>query len=499
MKKINFIGIGILSLVLITALPTVPYAKSFNAGLLNLPDSVITQCKTHDIGNLEYTISNWGMYGYCTGAPGAEWPAGSGVEHLFGGGLWIGAILNDDTIVSTGVEGWTVADETGSDFYELFPGDTPGDTIEEVQVISDQDYIAIYSDTVGFPHAPIHTPLEIEIRQHSYTWSDTIYDDFVIFDYTITNIGVIPLEKVFVGIFLDPDIGDTGILNFHVDDLTGFIDTLSTGDTVNIAWARDDDGDGGQSPGVIGIRLLCEERMQIGYIAYNWWRSNMDCDLDYGPYNPNNQNDQKLLQIQRRQCPSDNNPGTPLDDIAKFLLMSNFEIDCDQEDCPPPNPYSPPAADDIRFLFSFGPVENIPGGDLPPGDSVQFTFAVGVGDDLDDLADNLLRSEDLCGVVGVEEERSEFVFRNGEFGLRQNKPNPFDKLTAISYQLRAPSHTTLQIFDIAGRLVKTLVDERQEPGAYQVEWDGRGHTSGIYFLRYSTGDYTSTKKMTLIR
>jgi photosystem II stability/assembly factor-like uncharacterized protein len=110
------------------------------------------------------------------------------------------------------------------------------------------------------------------------------------------------------------------------------------------------------------------------------------------------------------------------------------------------------------------------------------------------------------GGVGVEEESSEFGVRSVEFRLNQNTPNPFSKLTAISYQLKAASHTTLQIYDLAGRLVETLVDEVQEPGVYKVEWDSNPNRvrSGIYFYRLTSrfgqaGDFTATRKLVLLR
>jgi hypothetical protein len=509
MKRIRFIGVGVLSMGLLAALLTAPYAKS---PIVETPvtSNVITQCKTHDIGNVEHTITNRGIYGamngpFCPGAPNFEWPAGSDVEFLFGGGLWIGAIVNNDTIVSTGLEGWSVADETGSDFYELFPGDAPGDTIMEAQVVSDQDYIAIYSDTVGFPHAPIHTPLGVEIHQNSYAWSDPDNDDFIIFDYTLYNIDTFNLQDLYVGILMDADIGHTSINNYHMDDVTGFIDTLPIGDTVKIAWARDDDGDGGLSPGVMGIKLLCDEGIQV---SYNWWLPNADCEKDLGPWNPSNPNDQKLLQIQQNQCPSDTVPGDPLNDVAKYLLMSNGEFDPDLED------FLNQDTTDIRFLFSFGPF------DLPPSDSIQFVFVVGAGDSLDDLAENLMNAEALCGVVGMEESNDEYRTRNIEFRLFKNQPNPFHSSTLVRYQIPnsypasniqpaspalpvgRPSGgnlVSLNVYDITGRLVETLVDEWQEAGAYQVEWDGKGRASGIYFVRFSTNNFTTTKKMILIR
>ena len=96
-----------------------------------------------------------------------------------------------------------------------------------------------------------------------------------------------------------------------------------------------------------------------------------------------------------------------------------------------------------------------------------------------------------------------------EIGVYQNYPNPFNPTTAISYQLSAisgqnPHHTTLKIYNILGQEVVTLVDELQEPGSYTVRWGGRDHlgmgtASGIYFYRITTGDFTATKRMVLLK
>jgi hypothetical protein len=94
------------------------------------------------------------------------------------------------------------------------------------------------------------------------------------------------------------------------------------------------------------------------------------------------------------------------------------------------------------------------------------------------------------------------------YQLFQNFPNPFHKLTAIRYQLKAPSHTTLKVYDITGRLIETLVDEFQEPGVYQVEWNSRIGVSpvrsGIYFYRLQAREgqdtvFKSTKKLILLK
>ena len=90
------------------------------------------------------------------------------------------------------------------------------------------------------------------------------------------------------------------------------------------------------------------------------------------------------------------------------------------------------------------------------------------------------------------------------FALFQNQPNPFGKLTIINYQLPMPGHTTLSIYDVSGRLVKNLVDERKVPGYYTVSWDGKDNSgrlapTGVYFYRLRSGECILTKKLLLLR
>jgi hypothetical protein len=90
------------------------------------------------------------------------------------------------------------------------------------------------------------------------------------------------------------------------------------------------------------------------------------------------------------------------------------------------------------------------------------------------------------------------------FALHANAPNPFGPLTTIRFDLPRPSPVRLAVFDIAGRKVRTLVDETLPAGSRSVIWDGRDGTgnpaaSGIYFYRFEAGSYSETKKMTLLK
>ena len=88
--------------------------------------------------------------------------------------------------------------------------------------------------------------------------------------------------------------------------------------------------------------------------------------------------------------------------------------------------------------------------------------------------------------------------------LYQNTPNPFNSETSISYSVVAKERVQLKIYDIAGRMVRTLVDNIQNPGYYNIHWDGKTNNhkklaSGIYFYRIVIGDFNSSKKMILLR
>jgi parallel beta-helix repeat protein len=87
----------------------------------------------------------------------------------------------------------------------------------------------------------------------------------------------------------------------------------------------------------------------------------------------------------------------------------------------------------------------------------------------------------------------------GVFSISQNYPNPFNPLTKINYSIPKNSNVTLKVFDILGRLVKTLVNEQKEAGYYTVQFDGTNLSSGIYFYTIEAGDFRVSKKMVLVK
>ena len=88
--------------------------------------------------------------------------------------------------------------------------------------------------------------------------------------------------------------------------------------------------------------------------------------------------------------------------------------------------------------------------------------------------------------------------------LRQSSPNPFQRSVVIRYQLADHAQTTLKVYNLAGRLVKALVNEERPAGSYEVEWSGEDETdnvlpNGTYFYCLNAGDFTSTRKLILLK
>ncbi len=88
--------------------------------------------------------------------------------------------------------------------------------------------------------------------------------------------------------------------------------------------------------------------------------------------------------------------------------------------------------------------------------------------------------------------------------LEQNFPNPFNPTTTLAFSIKDARHVTLTIYDVAGRRVRELVNERRERGAYKVIWGGRNDngaivSSGTYFYKLKAGSFTDTKKMTILK
>jgi hypothetical protein len=85
------------------------------------------------------------------------------------------------------------------------------------------------------------------------------------------------------------------------------------------------------------------------------------------------------------------------------------------------------------------------------------------------------------------------------YSLAQNYPNPFNASTTIKYTLPNEGYVTIDVFDIMGRRIETLVSNHQSAGSHSVTWNAESVSSGIYLYRIQAGDYTESKRCNLIK
>ena len=128
-------------------------------------------------------------------------------------------------------------------------------------------------------------------------------------------------------------------------------------------------------------------------------------------------------------------------------------------------------------------------------DVTSFSATMGTGTTTRTITLNAVLSlKGLVAGVGKKAHRQPFVFR-----LSQNFPNPFNPSTVIGYQLPTNTMVTLKIYDVLGREVRTMVNERQSAGNYSVTLTAGNLPSGVYFCRLQAGSFTATKKLALLK
>ncbi len=219
-----------------------------------------------NIGNIGMTVSNFGTVGdgfaiQRPDQPSCEYPLGSGIEHMFAGGIWVGGKRDDGTIlVTTGARDIPALRDVAAGF-EFTNSADPNDVVWErsslidnpfyhPDAVSHQDFIADYTDSnVIVPgtniRIPQHNPINITVHLESYAWNFPFADAFVILNYRIKNTGSKRLKDVYVSFFADLVVRNTNITPprvgapFYMHVGNGYNDSLK------LAYAFDYDGDPG--------------------------------------------------------------------------------------------------------------------------------------------------------------------------------------------------------------------------------------------------------------
>jgi len=333
--------------------------------------------RVHRRSNIWINITNYGYFGNSgqnyrdavddpcrpgEWAPQCEYPGGSGVQYLFMGSLWLGALIRAEGYeyprVSVGADGWMST-------REFWPGE--GATHSQENGIierstlpieydclsnyigcfrdsagSEQDLVCSYADTLKESFYVdddridgVHAPLGIKITQKSYAWTYNYAQNFIIIDWEIENIAGNYLKNLYVGIYVDADIGHKSERDRHTDDICGFqkwyyfkrADGQLDSSLINTAWIADNDGrEHTVSSGtdftcaaVTGIRVVRAPNPKLR-TSFNWWISNGESDLDFGPAWNDDGAPGAWTDVY----------GTPMGDVKKYFILSNREFDYDQ-------------------------------------------------------------------------------------------------------------------------------------------------------------------------
>jgi hypothetical protein len=133
-----------------------------------------------------------------------------------------------------------------------------------------------------------------------------------------------------------------------------------------------------------------------------------------------------------------------------------------------------------------------------------FSFASVTDDELNGISDRVAHLNRILAILGGNIGPPTATGPTAANVLSQNYPNPFNPTTTISFSQKARGHVQLNVYDVAGRLVRELTNETRTAGAHTVTWDGRDGkgsavASGVYFYRLTSPGFSQTKKMVLLK
>ena len=277
--------------------------------------------KTTTSSNVRLNVSNAGTYGNAfrgyrdgSGKPSGEYPAGSGVEHLFESGIWFGGLINGSNVaVSTASVDAPQGYSTGASGFEFYS--EPGDNLREIsslrnspffspEAVSHQDFIGKFSDKyfqVPGTQTQIGShidPIYIDVTAKTYNWNYSFSDFFVILNYEIENIGNNTIDSAYFGLWANTVVRNinvtpsgSGGAAFYNKGGNGYVDSLQ------LAYCYDYSGDVGFTNSYVGQKFLgAEDKNGFQHpdandrfkAHYNAWQFNSTSDpIFFQPTNDN--------------------------------------------------------------------------------------------------------------------------------------------------------------------------------------------------------------------
>ena len=351
-------------------------------------------------GQARITVTNVGTFGNAfrgyrdgTGMPSGEYPAGSGTEHLFESGIWVGGIDAGGGIrVSTSAYDAPQGYAPGRGGFEFTPASSLGETSSlkdhpnyRANAISHQDFRATCVDTnilipgTTIPIANHLTPMGIAMTMSTYNWNYRFSDFFVVVDVTLKNVGIETYNDVYAALWANTVVRNinrtpagSGGAVFYQQGGNGYVDSLQ------MAYCFDANGDPGWTDSYIGQKFLgAEDKFGVHHPEidglgdhYNAWVfNNSGQALFYFPTS----DDQRYLKMSQglNQDPCWANPSG-----AACAAGTGVNIQAQLN-----------ATGNRSDLVSVGPFQN-----FAPGDEITVAFAFVFAKKVDDGQSNAVNS-----------------------------------------------------------------------------------------------------------
>jgi hypothetical protein len=514
--------------------------------------------ETHEISDVYLMVDNQGLIGHdqTTFNGFGFFPRGTPNNYLFASGLWFGAMYDaDDDGVSD--KAFTMACAPMAWYSEFREGrndQDPHDPLTRVFdsteqsdlaewppqfsdslsgdpiLFSDQDLVTTYT-TKDHAGSQLQMPLEVNQRSMALIAPDSL-DQVIFFVFEVTNWSDKILEDAWIGFAAQLEVGIFGddLSSVIFDRITPEADTVTLDMIFEWDSAFSEENFTGE-PGFVGISLLFgpgNPEDGVDNDGDGIIDESIDNRIDDDSDGLEDEWDEEdvIGLVSYSQFCNPNSGGAPIDDptndVQGYDILScntaGSQYQCFEGTEPSYN----------RSMLSSGPFDWLPGQVRTVAFAYIFANAVGAPDRIEFVGDpprpdpnnpalgELVRitekaREHFCSLYPPLAIDEDFEGKGPglprTFTLHQNFPNPFNPSTTILYDIPAESGSIpvrILVYDLRGRLIRTLADEVRKPGRQQVHWDGRddrGHAvpSGIYLYCLESGKFTSTRKMIVLQ
>jgi hypothetical protein len=395
--------------------------------------------------------------------------------------------------------------------------DTPGirGAVQTIFICLTDGFFSSHFGGEGFSGGT--SPLYAELRVTSWGYDNPGYQDMVFRKFELINKNDSAWNGTYTAIIADPDLGNAN------DDYIG----CDTAMDLAFCYNGDNNDDTtspyayGINPPAVGFKWLnCSGASNVGLTSVTYY-TGVATPLPLCEREPTSplQAYNMLKGLKNDQTSWVVPPGGDSSRITKYCYPGDPEAGVGWTEGVPGTPsgsiqncgslngtYLPVNyVGDRKMIISSGSVNNT----VHPNDTVRIIIAELIARGTNNL-NSVTRlkalsqvAQHLCDngfVIGVNNISSEIP---NSYMLYQNYPNPFNPTTTIKFTIPpskgARGMTRIVIYDVLGREIAALVNEKLNPGTYEVDWDGTNYPSGVYFYKLETDNYSETKKMVLIK